>query len=647
MSGAVDPSAEILRARAAFAAGDTDGLVAHLSAAIRALTGLGRPRDAAMACVELGFAYAYGLGNLTASRAWFARAERLVADEPPCVEQGWVAVAAMGCDVDDPSELLEKAELALDRARTFGDINLEAKALADGGLARVRLGRIDEGMARLDEAMALVCGPADDRELATRSVCSFFTACYDTGDYGRVGAWDQAISAHGLMGPIPGGPVFLSGHCSSVRAALLCELGRWSEAERLYLDALDEFESVMHSPAWHPAIGLADLRTRQGRFTEAEQLLIGRAAWIEALLPMARLHLARDEFALAAATARRGLAAVGHDRIRTIELCALDVDAQLGLRDLPAARAAAARLDGLSDGLVVPALLARLESVRSRLARAEGDSAAAIDHLAKALAVLQSHDLAWLRVLLSIELADLYDAAGRVEQADVELRLALGVLERLDGTLPQRHRAIIDRLRAPAARPGTAVLRRSRSGWQAEHGDVRVPLRASKGLRFLAELISRPGAEFHVLDLVDRIEGVGDVDRRSLGDAGAVLDGAARAAYRRRVEDLRREIDEAIGRDDLDRAERLQDEVDAVVAQLAAAFGLGGRDRRAASAAERARLNVTRALRTATSGLSGVLPDAGAALDRHLHTGIYCRYAPVDGDIAWIVQSEVNGSRRS
>ena len=81
----------------------------------------------------------------TAGTTWFVRARRLIEDEPPCLEQGWVAVAAMGCDVDDPAELLAAAELALDRARRFGDVNLETKALADAGLAHVQAGRVGRG----------------------------------------------------------------------------------------------------------------------------------------------------------------------------------------------------------------------------------------------------------------------------------------------------------------------------------------------------------------------------------------------------------------------------------------------------------------------------------------------------------------------
>ena len=49
-----------------------------------------------MACVRLGDLLAVALGNLTARRAWFARAWRLVEDQAPCLEQGWVAIAAIG-----------------------------------------------------------------------------------------------------------------------------------------------------------------------------------------------------------------------------------------------------------------------------------------------------------------------------------------------------------------------------------------------------------------------------------------------------------------------------------------------------------------------------------------------------------------------
>ncbi|TDD17467.1 hypothetical protein E1218_27975, partial [Kribbella turkmenica] len=153
-------------AMAAFDGGDIQAGMDQLSADVRRFTAAGDARQAAMACARLGWAFETFSGNRAAARVWFHRAARLLEDEPACVEQGWVALAGVGCDVDDPHELLRRAELALDRARRFGDVDLEAKALADGGLAQVQAGNLVGGMSMLDEAVALWCGPADDQEAA-------------------------------------------------------------------------------------------------------------------------------------------------------------------------------------------------------------------------------------------------------------------------------------------------------------------------------------------------------------------------------------------------------------------------------------------------------------------------------------------------
>ena len=90
---------------------------------------------------------------------------------------------------------------------------------------------------------------------------------------------------------------------------------------------------------------------------------------------------------------------------------------------------------------------------------------------------------------------------------------------------------------------------------------------------------------------------------------------------------------------------RLQAELDVLVAELARAFGLGGRERKASSAAEKARLNVTRALRAAVAKLTEALPEPGAVLDRRVRTGLFCAYQPhPDDEVVWSVQSRVNGT---
>jgi hypothetical protein len=638
--------AALARADEAFARFDVDGILAHLSTAVRELTAAGDNRRAAVASARLGDMIATTLGNLPASRAWFGRARRLVADEPPCIEQGWVAVAGMGCEVDDPAELLAAAELALDRARRFGDVELETKALADGGLAHVQSGRIDEGMAMLDEAMALACGPVPNSLAVSASVCSFFTACYHAADFGRADTWAELLRRHGLIGPTAGSAVFLSSHCDAVHATLLVELGRWSDAEELLLSSIEQFRAVMPMPAWHPTIALADLRVRQGRLVDAEQLLLGWDQFMQALLPTARLHLARGDHDLARAVARRGVQVAGNDRLRAAELLTVLVDAELGRGDVAAASAACAELATRIGDVDVPPLCARSAGARSRALVAGGDAPAAVTVLEEVLGELDPARLPLVRSSVLLALARAHDAAGADGAARLAALAARDLLERIDVVVAPEDADLIARLGRPSdiSSSGTATLTQHGRWWTASSDGTSVRLPDSKGLRYLAELVRVPDVERHALDLVDRVEGVDPaVDRRRLGDAGPAVDGAARAAYRRRIEELREEIVEAEADGRPDDAEARHAELEVLVAQLAQAFGLGGRDRPQASAAERARLNVTRALRSAITRLTEVLP-AAAALDRGVRTGRYCVYRPLDGDVRWIVQSPLNGS---
>ncbi len=626
----------------AFARSDVDAAVAHLSAAIRCFTAGGDKRRAAMACVRLGQTLAFRMGNLTASRAWFTRARRLVEDEPPCLEQGWVAVAAMGCDVDDPAELLAAAELALDRARRFGDINLETKALADAGLAHVQAGRITRGMALLDEAMALACGPADDTLTAGRSVCSFFTACYYTTDFERAASWATLLRQQGLIGLAPGS-MPLSNHCDSLQATMLMELGRWTEAEAVLVRARVDCEAMTSVSSWHADIALADLRIRQERLDEAEALLLGKDQAMQALLPFARLHLARGDHRLARATAQRGLRAVRQDQLRAVELLILLVDAALAAGDREAASEASTKLMACASDLPVSALQARALAARARVLIATGDPRQAVAVLEQAVDQLDTRQLLWLHATLLLELARARQQAGDADGARLDVHAAAAALTSLDVVLSPADRALLaGATPSPRRSARTAALARDGAWWVASCEGSSARVQNNKGLAYLAELLAHPGTERHVLDLVDRIEGVaapGGVDRRTLGDAGPQLDSEARAAYRHRIEELRAVADDALADGRLEAAEAAQSEIEQLAAQLAGAFGLGGRDRRAASAAERARLNVTRALRASLARLREALP-AAEVLDRRVRTGLYCAYEPTpDDEVRWVVQS--------
>ncbi len=69
-------------------------------------------------------------------------------------------------------------------------------------------------------------------------------------------------------------------------------------------------------------------------------------------------------------------------------------------------------------------------------------------------------------------------------------------------------------------------------------------------------------------------------------------------------------------------------ERDFLIAELARAVGLGGRDRRAGSASERARASVTRAVRQAMARIHENHPGLGEHLNHAIRTGTYCAYLP-------------------
>jgi tetratricopeptide (TPR) repeat protein len=157
--------------------------------------------------------------------------------------------------------------------------------------------------------------------------------------------------------------------------------------------------------------------------------------------------------------------------------------------------------------------------------------------------------------------------------------------------------------------------------WALRSRGRTVRLKDSRGVQLLAELIANPGHEFHVLTLAGS-EGADP------GDAGEVLDQRAQKAYRERADDLREQIREAESFGDAGRLSRLRAELDRLGEELASAVGLGGRNRRAGAAAERARVNVQKRLRDAIRRIAEVDAGIGRQLERAVRTGTFCAYEP-------------------
>jgi pimeloyl-ACP methyl ester carboxylesterase/class 3 adenylate cyclase len=208
-----------------------------------------------------------------------------------------------------------------------------------------------------------------------------------------------------------------------------------------------------------------------------------------------------------------------------------------------------------------------------------------------------------------------------------------------------RHGATPEVARRLAAEQAN-VFHRDGEYWTVGYRGLVVTLRDSKGLHDLARLLADPGREHHALDLMS--EGV---DSRSISSAAAVdaglamegggapaIDATARAQYKERISDLEAEIEDSLDRGDPDAAAITQEELDILVAELTAAYGLGGRPRRSPDHLERARKAVRRRLRTAMARVARAHPGLGRHLDASIRTGTFCSYQP-ERETLWSVDT--------
>ena len=187
--------------------------------------------------------------------------------------------------------------------------------------------------------------------------------------------------------------------------------------------------------------------------------------------------------------------------------------------------------------------------------------------------------------------------------------------------------------------PAACVFRQDGEDWTVGYGGTVCRLKNARGLHHIAQLLRHPGQEFHVLDLV-RMSSVGDRVSKAQGPTPTIqhpfLDPQAKAAYRRRLADLDDELEEAERFNDLGRVARAREEMEAISEQLAAGVGLGGRDRVAASDAERARSAVGHSIKLSIKKIADRVPALADHFGARIRTGAFCVYIPDQTrPIAW------------
>ena len=249
----------------------------------------------------------------------------------------------------------------------------------------------------------------------------------------------------------------------------------------------------------------------------------------------------------------------------------------------------------------------------------------AIDHLRRAAAAHERQGAVPLALLSLHELTTVLERRAHAgdddEIARTEQRIAL-----LDtrNTVPFKPLLHI-MWSAPDAAPVPQQLQRlvlEGDTWVIEFAGARARLRDQRGLHHLRALLERPGIEVSALTLA------GSDSSLAGSSEHTILDQRAMREYRQRITDLQSDIDEATANNDIERAASAEAELDALVEQLALATGFGGRSRQFNGADERARVSVTKAIRSTIHHLRQELPDLERHLTATVHTGSRCVYQP-------------------
>ncbi len=357
-----------LQGRAAHALSDYSAAVAFYEEAFAAYRRADDLTAAARSARTVGWFHGWVFGDWAVHGGWIGRARRLLEQSADERARGWVVLddALSGSDLEEQRrQYFEAIELA----RRTGDCDLECDATASLGMMLVFSGHVAEGMAYLDEALASICG-GDVSELPVLEgcLCGLITACERTCDVNRADAWLRA--AQGVMQR--GNLIAVAGHCRAHYAGILIAAGRWADAEDELVAALDLLPHGIAS--WEEARGrLADLRVRQGRLEEADELLIGLDHRDDAIAPRAALHLARSRPDLALELLDRALATRPGQHV--LPLLALRVEAQLSNGDLDGSRRSSDQLSQFATAQPsdYASALAAAALARICTAAAEGD----------------------------------------------------------------------------------------------------------------------------------------------------------------------------------------------------------------------------------------------------------------------------------
>jgi len=268
---ALGPSDAEELAKAAFLIGEGQEGTELLSRAHQQYLSEGSVCEAARCAFWLGFTALLNGENAPAN-GWLARAERLLADQPDCVEKGYLLLPAgyRAVHGGDPGTAVATFERVAEIGRRFGDHDLTALGLQGKGRALIRSGEVGRGVSLLDEAMIAVTAGEVSPFVAGGVYCSVIEACGEMFDVRRAQEWTSALEQWCASQP---DVVPYRGHCRLRRAEILELHGAWNAAMDEVSQANESFQASR--AAGQALYRMGELHRLRGEFKKAEEVSAG------------------------------------------------------------------------------------------------------------------------------------------------------------------------------------------------------------------------------------------------------------------------------------------------------------------------------------------------------------------------------------
>jgi len=384
----------------------------------------GDREGAARAAFWLGFAL-MGRGAIAPASGWFARAGRLLDEgQLDCVVRGYLLIpAAIKCIVQgDPSAAHATFSQAAEIARRFADRDLASVSCHGRGRALIRLGRIAEGVALLDEAMASVIAGEVTPLVAGDVYCSVLEGCQETFDLRRAYEWTMSLAQWCASQP---DLVRYRGECLLYRAEVMQLRGNWDQVAQDAHDACGLLTSGQGRPMAGAAFyRLGEIHRLRGEFTKAEDAYTRAHERGRKPQPgLSLLRLAQGQIDAAAASIK-GVLLDTQAQISRARVLPVAVEILLAADDLAAARAASAELSEIALAFDAPLLAAAAAHAAGAVLLAEGDIEAASTSLRQACETWRELEMPYEEAQTCVLVAAVCEKRGDREGRRLELETA-------------------------------------------------------------------------------------------------------------------------------------------------------------------------------------------------------------------------------